>query len=199
MTATPDFIRQQLEPPVPMSFPLGRRWYVAECFSKQEFVAEESIKAKGFSAYTPKSRHFRKSEYSTRRREKIERPLFPGYCFVAFDIEREEWRGALPLSVVRRRDEAIADGVRCLLSNNLIPVSVPRSTIERIIRAENAGAFDYTIPLSTFREGDDVEIADGPLRGMIAKIKSAKAKKRIRLLLNGMMIDMDAFNLVKVT
>lgn len=190
-------IRQQLEQPIPMSFPLGRRWYVTEVFAKCEFKAEGSLKQAGFDAYTPRSRHFRKSEFSSRRRQKIERPLFPGYCFVAFDIEREEWQGIIPLTVSTRNYLA-ADGVRALLSNNLIPARIQPIIVERLRRAEQAGIFDFTRPLSSFAPGDNVEIMEGPFAGLVAKIKSASIKKRVRLLIGTLMVEIEAHNLVRV-
>jgi transcription antitermination factor NusG len=177
-----------LQPLIPASFPLGRRWYVAETFPKCEFEVESSLISKGFDAYAPRSRHFRWSKFSVRRREKIEKPLFPGYTFVSFDVEKDEWWQPIHSS----------DGVRSVLSNNLIPSRVHSFAIDRLRRAEAAGMFDYTIPVSNFRPGDDVEIIEGPFAGLIAKIKSASVKKRVRIIMGTLIVEVEAFNLVRV-
>jgi transcriptional antiterminator RfaH len=157
---------------IPMSFPLGRAWYVISCFAKNEFEIEREMIRVGFDAYVPK---MRRRKVVAKRRVIIEQALFPGYVFVAFDVEREDWQELiLP-----------TPGVIDLLSNNRIPVRL-RGEVEALQRAQAAGAFDYTVKNLSFGIGDTVQIKkDGsPMDTFFAKVKNANAKHRVEILLN---------------
>jgi len=155
---------------IPMSFPLGRAWHVVTTSPRTEFSVERELLNLGFDAYTPRAK-FRKILRGHVSHE--ERALFVGYVFAMFDVEREEWFGPITET----------DGVRGILSNNQIPCRVSAGEIERLRRAQLAGVFDLTHPGASFAEGSAVRIEEGPFSGFIAKVKSATAKKRVKVLL----------------
>jgi len=159
----------------PISYPVGRAWYVLEINSRANiFNIEGEIGGElGLDCYIPKERRF-----AMRRRRKmaIVRALMPGYAFVNFDVDRDEWENILEI-----------DGVIDVLSQNEIPIRIggkDHGVIDRLRRAEMAGAFDFTIPAAAFGIGDIVEIREGAFTGMLARIKSATAKKRVQIILD---------------
>lgn len=160
----------KVAPFVPMSFPLGKAWYVLSVFSRSEFDVEREVRSSGIASYCPRERHRR---VIRGRKVSAERALFTGYLFAQFDIERDGWGALLGI-----------DGVIDILRNNNIPIQVNAMLIDRLQRAEAGGAFDYTKPGAGFVEGESVEIMEGPMAGIIATIKSARAKNRIKILAN---------------
>ncbi len=104
-------------------------------------------------------------------------PVFPGYLFASFDRERDDW-GAINQ----------IDGVIGILEVNHIPSRVPDIIIDRLRNAVEAGVFEKASALSI---GDTVEIMEGPFTGEMARIKSATAKKRVRILLGMLKLEID--------
>jgi transcription antitermination factor NusG len=114
--------------------------------------------------------------------------LFQGYAFARFDRERDDW-GAI----------RTIDGVIDLYKRDSIPVRVPDLEVRTFQRAEAAGVFDLTSSAANFRTGDEVEIeAKGPFQGLVARIKSAKAKRRVEILLDTLTMSIDPCYLRKV-
>jgi transcription antitermination factor NusG len=62
----------------------------------------------------------------------------------------------------------------------LLPTAVPDEVIETIRRHEQMGVFDRTRQ-ARFNAGDTVRLT-GPFAGMIAKIRSARPRRRLGLL-----------------
>jgi len=171
------------QPLIPASYPIGRAWYVAICHPQQEPVAVEYARERGYDAFTPMAVTVRVVRGKRVRRRL---PLFRGYIFVCLDIEADGW-GELIEDIGR------PSGIRELLPTTGIPLSVNALVIDRLRRAEEAGAFDFSAPSSTFSEGDQVEIKEGPFAGIIALVRSASAHKRVKVLLEKMgTIDIDA-------
>lgn len=158
------------EPLVPASYPLGRAWYVFRSNIKCEFKAEAGIKALGFEPFIPRER---KSVIRRRRKVILESPLFTGYGFVKFDVEREDWGNIKSV-----------DGVDDILKNNDLPVRVPSHEIDKIKLAEKFGLFDRTKKPMPFNQGDDVEIGEGPFSGFIGKVMRARSGDRVDILLD---------------
>ena len=97
------------------------------------------------------------------------RPLFTGYLFVRCDSARD-----LPRL---HEIEGVAEVLRT--GGRLAPIA--DEVIATIRQAEQTGAFDRTRQ-ARFVEGDTVRLR-GPFAGMIAKIRSARARRRSALLL----------------
>lgn len=165
------------------SFPLGRAWYVVETQPKHEFEVAREILALGFDAYTPKERR-------RKRRGVIEVAIFTGYSLASFDPEREDWGRILDI-------EGVADIIN--VAGAPARMREGQTLVDALRRAEAAGAFDYTNARLTFAPGDDLEIKEGPLAGIIAKFKNANGKKRAKLLHSLLgVIDVDVAILEKV-
>ena len=94
--------------------------------------------------------------------------MFQGYAFARFDRERDDWG----------RIGGI-DGVLGIYRHENVPVAVPEAEVRTFQNAEEAGVFDLTSSAANFRQGDEVEIEQrGPFQGLVARIKSAKAKRQ---------------------
>jgi transcriptional antiterminator RfaH len=156
-------------PVLPASFPLGRAWFVVAVWGNSEKTAAKDIEDMGFGIF-----------YPTETRQKLRRgrkvmstdPVFPGYLFVHFDRERDEW-GAI-------ND---VDGVVGILKNGVFPSRIPDLVIDRLMNMVAAGAFETA---SKLNGGDTVEITEGHFAGLLAKVKSASPRKRVKVLLDGL-------------
>lgn len=132
---------------------------------------------------------------------------------VCLGVEASGWKAFCPFEVVRYRDRGIS--YRKILplfgqylfvwmeperSGQIIEVEgvegVYRDTfsgkpryaieeeLERVRRLRDMGAFDRTRE-DWARAGEDVLLADSAMRGLAAKIKSAKRHKRVELVVEG--------------
>lgn len=150
----------------------GPAWYVVAVMPRREFAAERDIMALGFETYIPRQQ--RRKIYRGKLLTVAE-PLLTGYLFVAFDREREHW-GAIEdcddvLGIIKSKTAAT-------------PICVRAGELELLRRAEVAGLFNFSRPGASYAEGDNVEIhGDHPLAGFRAKVKAAKGKKKIRIIL----------------
>lgn len=160
--------RQQTSNDIPLSYPVGPRWFVFYTYIHREKLAEREIFNLGFPVHVPFEKRISKR---LRRKQRIyETPLFPRYGFVYFDIDRDDWG-----SIVN------CDGVCDLLRMNRIPQSVPQSMVDGLRLAENIGVFDHT---RGPKAGMDVELTDGPFAGFIAKVLRARSAEKVDVLLN---------------
>ena len=97
-------------------------------------------------------------------------PLFERYLFAQCDVGR-----------IDRLLEI--DGVGGVLRCGRGKISrIPSELIDAFQRAEGCGVFDRAD--ATLKEGDMVRIIGGPYAGLIAKVRSAKVKKRVQLLVD---------------
>lgn len=158
----------------------GPLWHVVYVEPRYEADVREDMTKLGFETYAPME-----NRWGAVRGRKviIHRPLFPRYVFAAVDHYRQDWG-----------DLVHVDGVIDVLGrpdNDFAPPSyVPASWIFAMQKAEQAGVFDRTVNnASKFKVGERVRVEDGPFSGFdaviqefIAKLKSATASKRAKVL-----------------
>ncbi len=87
------------------------RWYVVHTHPRGERLAMVNLQRQGMDAYLPQ---YLKRRRHARRTQWIPAPLFPGYLFVAMDVETVRWR-AIHSTV----------GVRYLVCHGDWPARVP--------------------------------------------------------------------------
>jgi transcriptional antiterminator RfaH len=157
---------------LPAGFAGGFGWYVAYTRIKCEQHARKGLLAKRFAVYLPT--YMREIRHA-RRAEIVERPLFPRYLFVGFDINRDQW------TEVRR-----TDGVERLLSHDEIPVRVPTDVVEAIREAAQLSSHLRKIPgPPPPKIGEHVKIGDGPFRDFVVQVVSAPDERhRVEILMN---------------
>lgn len=146
----------------------GSHWYVVATLPHREKVAAEQLNNQDFKTFFPRRlktvRHARKS---------FDRIVsyFPGYIFVSFDLNTDQWRSVNGTF-----------GVRSLLMGGEHPLMVPRGVIENL-RDMTDGA-GFLKPIEALRPGDDVRVLNGPMADMIGKIDRLDGKHRARVLLD---------------
>jgi transcription antitermination factor NusG len=123
--------------------------------------------------------------HSRKVRETIS-PVFPGYVFVALDVERARWRsinGTL--------------GVARLLSAEGRPIPVPSGVVEAfILSLDEVGLLHFDLAL---RPGQSVSVVAGPFAQSLGVLQRLDGKGRVRVLLEIMggavSVTMDGANL----
>ncbi|MEN6309904.1 MAG: transcription termination/antitermination NusG family protein [Acidobacteriota bacterium] len=137
-------------------------WYVINTKPRKEAQVEKLFQEGGFEIYCPKHRS-----------EGQVKPFFPGYSFLAF-----EFPGQYQTVKYTR-------GVKRVVGNDDGPVPLPGE----IIRGLKARESDGLIVLEQYgrepRVGDDIEVMEGPLKGLKGVFqKEAGDRERVMILLN---------------
>ena len=128
-------------------------------------MVREQLEKKSFEAFLPTVTRW--SRWKDRKK-KIDWPLFPGYCFARFDPDDT-------LPVLK------CTGVVSIVSFAGKPASIPDYELDSI-RLLLGSALQYD-PCPLVREGMMVEVAHGPLRGVIGRLMR-KDPQRARLVLS---------------
>ena len=167
----------------------GRLWYCLRTQTKREHIAAGALREfEGVEVICPRLR-FRKMT----RRGKIwwVEPLFPGYLLAKFDLEEKE------------RAVSYANGVSQILRFGGKTPSIPEDFVADL-KAELAKSMEEGELLTVqpkILPGDEVELAEGPLKGMTGQvIEICPAKDRVRIFIEFMgqeqPVDVDLFSLL---
>lgn len=157
---------------LPASFSSGARSYVVYTNINCEERAALGLRAAGFEVFLPTVTRMVKR--GSRKKIKVERPLFSRYLFVRFDINRDPW------TAIKR-----TDGVEALICNNQIPVSVPDAAIERLRTLQGLGAFDETVGRTEIGKGQSVRIEAGAFADWVGEVLAAdNERRRVEILLD---------------
>jgi len=139
-----------------------KNWYVLNTKPKKEFQVERLFNEGGIEIYSPK--------YLSENRIK---PFFPGYEFIYFDFP-------LQYQLVR-----YTRGVKRVVGNREGPIPIP----EEVIQGIKAREMDGLIELLKYGEepevGDEIEVMEGPLKGLKGIFKrELPERERVLILLN---------------
>ncbi len=137
-------------------------WYVINTKPKKEFQVEKLFTEGGIEIYNPKYMY-----------ESKIKPFFPGYGFVYFDFPAQ-------YQLVK-----YTRGVKRVVGSREAPTTIP----EEVIREIKAREIDGLIELCKYGEepevGDEIEVMEGPLKGVRGMFKKElTAKERVIVLLN---------------
>jgi len=145
-----------------------KHWYVVKTKARQEDLAAANLSLAGLEIFNPKIRQL---ENLFGGKVWMERPLFPSYIFSRFDV------------YASYRRVRYAGGVRDVISFGAGPVPIDENIIKVISsRMVNHGFLDKDPSL---KEGDKVEIVDGPLEGLVGVLeKKRSGGERVAVLLN---------------
>lgn len=125
---------------------IGARWYCVQSKPRDELVAEIQLRQQGFEAYLPQQ-----MEAIPGKDARI-RPLFPGYLFVRFDRDRDQWRPICHTRGVYRLFSASPER----------PIPVPRGVVEAIrAKAAPNGVIYPLEPERTIPPGTKLRITGG--------------------------------------
>jgi transcriptional antiterminator RfaH len=139
-------------------------WTAAQLQPRREHLALHMLLQEHFTVYAPKLRERRTI---CGRRKDNEVALFPGYAFVAIELQ---WHAA-----------RWCPGVVRLVMDGLQPAKVSDAVIEEIRGRERNGAVE--LPKRRLQYGDRVKILAGPFRGHLAMYAGMSGLERVTVLL----------------
>ena len=145
----------------------GRQWYAVATRPRMESAARENLERQGYEVCLPELR-LRKRRGG--RWQAVTEALFPGYLFVALDLEHDN---AAPIrSTV---------GVRGLVRFGLHSPAMPVGSVDFLLGQTPQGVQGET-PLP-FSAGDRLRIARGPFAGLEAVYQMQRGADRVQVLL----------------
>src|SRR3954465_4024764 len=150
------------EPPV-----VNPRWYLAQTQPRAEAKAALNLCRQGFEIYLPR---YLKQRRHARRVEAVLAPLFPGYLFVAIDIDAQRW-----LSI----DSTF--GVTRLVRDRDRPAAVPLAIITALKGREDAKGLVILDSPPCFSPGDKVRVLDGAFRECYGLYEGMSAGERVAI------------------
>jgi transcription termination/antitermination protein NusG len=138
-------------------------WYAVWTRSRHEQVVRGQIEQKGIEAFLPTVTRW--SRWKDRRK-RIDWPLFPGYCFARFDPSQR-------LAILK------CSGVVSIVSVDGDIAAIPDFEIDGIRRLVTS-ELQYD-PCPFIPEGAMVEVAHGPLKGVVGRLLRKGAHARLVL------------------
>lgn len=137
-------------------------WFVLNTKPKKEFQVEKLFIAGGFKIYTPKYMH-----------ENRLKPFFSGYGFIYFDYPAQ-------YQMVK-----YTRGVKRIIGSQGGPIPISERIIQEIKKREINGFIELDKYGGKPEIGDEIEIMEGPLKGMRGIFKKEiTEKERVLILLS---------------
>jgi transcriptional antiterminator RfaH len=152
-----------------MTITTADKWYVAHTHAHAEVKAIEHLRRQGFVTYLPR---YRKERRHARRTETVAAPLFPRYCFVAFNMATQRW------PAIRS-----TFGIDHLVGGDAGPASVADEVIERLREREDETGFIQLNPSPRFAPGDKVRLISGAFSVCAALFDGMTDRDRVDVLL----------------
>jgi len=139
-----------------------KNWYVINTKPKKEYQVERLFTEGGIEIYNPK--------YQIENRIK---PFFPSYEFIYFDYPAQY------------RLVKYTRGVKRVVGVKEVPVPIPDGIIQAIKSREVNGLIEIEKYGEKPEIGDEIEVVEGPLKGLRGVFqKELTAKERVLILLN---------------
>ena len=146
-----------------------RSWYLVVTKPQSEFKAQENLSRQNYEVYLP-------LVHTSRRRsgKNIERTeaFFPRYLFISLDKETDNW------SPIRS-----TIGVAGMVRFGGMPAVVPDVLINNLKENQNELGLQ-SFETKELKQGDKVEIIDGPFEGYKAFYQKMKNTERVSVLLD---------------
>jgi len=140
-------------------------WTCAQLLANRTALALHCLTLAGYEVYHPRLRVHRRNHG---RRIEAAPPLFPGYCFVAIELQ---WHTA-----------RWTPGVIRLVLDGTGPARVPDSVIAELRGRERGGLIELPKP-PPLRRGARVRILRGPFTGHLAIFADMRPRERVEILL----------------
>ena len=147
---------------------MSKEWYLLQYKSNSHHLAVKHLNQQNFETFLPlQSLTIRKiSKFIN-----ANRPLFPGYMFVAFDKKENQWRKINSTY-----------GVSRLITFNSTLRSVPKNFISNLMdRCDLSGKL---LSAENFKKGDQVKVLNGPFSSFIATVEEYETDQRIWILMD---------------
>ena len=146
-----------------------KSWYLIHTKPRQEKIAESNLTRQGYRVYLPLAASRRRSRGKLSR---IISPMFPRYLFIHLSDQTDDWR---PIRSTL--------GVATLVMFGQAPARIPDVLIDDLHNRESTEGVLEVEPAS-FRQGEKVRIAEGPLVGYEGIFQCKSGKERVVLLLD---------------
>ena len=150
------------------------RWYACQTNPVCEAKAAKGLNEHGFTVFLPVETKWKRST-RTKKRERVNHPLFTGYLFVGLCPGQSLYH-------VRQ-----IDGVRGLVSCGMgVPAEINARFVYDLQARQASGEFDHTPAVKcTYRPGDKAKVTlEGPYRDLIGEVITATDAGRVELMLN---------------
>ncbi len=145
----------------------GTSWFLAQLKPNSAKIADKNLKRQGFQTFLP-------MEEETRERNGkffiINRPLFPGYIFVAFDVASGFWRTVNSTY-----------GITRLVSFGKEPTEVPLDLVSQLMLRCDADS--KLLPPKILKPGDHVALRTGPFANLVAEVERIAPDRRVWVLM----------------
>ena len=141
-------------------------WCVVKSRPNKELMAKSHLIDQGHNVFLP----YREITVRHSRRVSLrQKPLFPGYLFVRFDINK-------------LRAVSSTRGVSHVITNaDHTPIGVRADIMEELfVRCDSDGGL---LPPSQFKVGDTIRIVNGSFNGVMAQIEQAPDETKVLVFL----------------
>jgi transcriptional antiterminator RfaH len=137
-------------------------WYVVSTKPKKEFQVEKLFTEGGFTYYNPVYKQGGRIS-----------PFFPGYGFLVFEFPDQ-------YQMVK-----YTRGIKRVVGNKEGPIPIPAEVIREIKAREIGGLIELEKHGAAPQLGDEIEVAEGPLKGLRGVFqKEIDDKERVMILLS---------------
>ncbi|TMV10346.1 transcriptional activator RfaH [Ruegeria sediminis] len=146
----------------------GTSWHLAQLKPNSVRIADRNLRRQGFRTFLPKEDVTRpvKGKFVP-----VERLVFPGYIFVAFNKRLVDWRAINS-----------TNGVTRLVSFGPEPATVPLYIVSQLmLRCDTAGKL---LPPRLLKPGDRVRLTSGSFADFVAEIERIAPDRRVWVLLD---------------
>jgi transcriptional antiterminator RfaH len=143
-------------------------WFLLQTKSRQESRAVENLERQGVHSFCPMVRVEKVSRGNRVIKEEV---LFPNYLFVNFD-----------LAITSATTVRSTRGVSHFVTSSGSPVMVPDLLIEQLQKRTKPGSEELVSDIS--KPGDELEVIDGPFRGLSAVFAHTDGIQRAVVLIN---------------
>ena len=158
------------------------RWLALQVRSGWEFLSSSCLRERGYDVFCPS--YLKRRRCSDRVRIQ-QTALFPGYLFVRFHSSN----GQLIISV---------PGVIRFVCSDNSPVPVHDEEIRSLVITQRAGLTCGPCPF--LQRGQQVEICEGPLRGLRGRVVRTEGKQKlvvsVMLLQRSVFVEIDDYRVV---
>ena len=141
-------------------------WLVFYTKSRHEKKVRDVLVRRGFDVFLPMQKVLR--QWSDRKK-RVEVPLFNSYIFVRIPYHRTEEVLQVP-------------GVAWAIRYNDKPAELQPREHETIVRFIETGLLIEDLPAESIEIGEQVEVMDGPLKGLIGQVEGKGSGKFIVVL-----------------
>jgi transcriptional antiterminator RfaH len=126
------------------------------------------LDAQGFRVFMPR---IAKTVRHARKLKTVRTPAFPGYLFVALDLDLHRWRSVNGTF-----------GVVHMIMADESPLPVPRGVVETLIDyVDETGLCRFDRGL---KEGQQIRVVSGPLSAALGELVRLDGEGRVRVLLH---------------